>query len=125
MRVIYPLFERWIKRLFAYLIASQIDAGGCYSGDGVSQIDEIALSAGVDMAVKWQPSVAFFECVSKPALLKILSEQCGESAADNCAGMKKADLALAMADRLAGKNWLPPVLVTKHSPISYDSEEAA
>ncbi len=97
-------------RLFAYLIASQIDAGGCYSGDGVSQMDEIAQSAGVDMASKWQPSVAFFERVSKPTLLKILSEQCGKGAADNCTGMKKTDLALAMADRLAGKDWLPLVL---------------
>ncbi len=99
------------QRLFAYLIASQIDAGGCYSGDGVSQMDEIVCAAEIDMRVKWQPPVAFFERVSKPTLLKILSEQCGESAADNCAGMKKADLALVMADRLAGKNWLPPAMM--------------
>jgi hypothetical protein len=27
--------------------------------------------------------------------------------------MKKADLALAMADRLAGKDWLPPALIVE------------
>jgi len=113
------------QRLFAYLIASQIDAGGCYSDDGVSQMDEIALSAGVDITAKWQPPVAFFERVSKPTLLKILSEQCGEEAANNCAGLKKADLALAMADRLAGKNWLPPVLKVEQESIRKEVEKAA
>ncbi len=113
------------QRLFAYLIASQIDAGGCYSDDGVSQMDEIASTAAIDMKAKWQPSVAFFERVSKPTLLKILSGQCGKSAADNCAGMKKADLALAMADRLAGKDWLPPMLKVAAPAETKELDKAA
>ncbi|NCN86083.1 MAG: ParB/RepB/Spo0J family partition protein [Sphingomonadales bacterium] len=113
------------QRLFACLVASQIDANGCYGANGIGQMDEIALAAQIDMKAKWQPPVGFFESVSKPTLLKILREQCGDSVADNCASMKKTDLALAMADRLAGKDWLPPALCAASEVKADELEEAA
>jgi len=113
------------QQLLAYLVASQIDASGCYGADGVRRMDEVAEAAQIDLTAKWEPSVAFFERVSKPTLLKILREQCGEAVADNCASMKKVDLALAMADRLAGKDWLPPALEIASCNGVNDLEEAA
>lgn len=113
------------QRLFAYLIASQINANGRYSANGIGQMDEIALAAKVDMKATWQLSVGFFESVSKRTLLKILREQCRDSVADNCASMKKVDLALAMADRLAGKDWLPPALEFEAESEPQKLEEAA
>ena len=43
-------------------------------------------------------------------LLKLLTEHCGEAAAENCAKLKKADLAAACAERLADTGYLPPML---------------
>ncbi len=77
------------------------------------------------MNAKWQPSVGLFESVSKPTLLKRLREQCGDSVANNCTGMKKADLALAMADRHLGKDWLPPALEFEAEAEPQKLEEAA
>lgn len=111
------------QKLLGFLIASQIDTRGCYNSDGVSHMDDIASVAQIDLKTKWQPSVAFFERISKPTLLKILRDQCGNAAADNCASMKKSDLALAMAGRLAGKDWLPPALCIK--PETEEMKEAA
>lgn len=114
------------QRLLAALIASQIDASGCYGEDGIRRMDEIVTAADIDMHAKWQPSVGFFQRISKPVLLKILKEQCGEAAAENCARLKKSDLAVEMAERLAGKDWLPTALmVGKRVDDDARLEEAA
>lgn len=39
------------------------------------------------------------------------SPPCSQPAADNCAKMKKGELAAAAAERMAGRGWLPPALV--------------
>ena len=39
-----------------------------------------------------------------------LTETCGQGAADDCAKMQRADLALACAKRIPGCGWLPPAL---------------
>lgn len=122
LEAVQKLDRKTKQSLFAALVASQIDAQGCCYGDGVAEMDELAAAAQIDMFAKWQPSIGFFEKVSKPTMLKILREQCGESAADNCSSMKKADLVPAMADRLAGTNWLPPVLVTDEAKASKEAK---
>ena len=100
-------------RLLALLVASQIDGGqasGTRRDTRHRRFERIVAASGVDMAAKWQAPVAFFERLKKPVILKIMAEQLGQAAADNCAKMKKGDLALAAAERMAGRGWLPQPL---------------
>ena len=63
------------------------------------------------MVRKWQAPVAFYDRLKKPVIAKIMTEVLGKPAADNCAKMKKGELAAAAAERVAGRGWLPPALV--------------
>ena len=63
------------------------------------------------MVSKWQAPVAFYDRLKKPVITKIMTEVLGKAAADNCAKMKKGELAAAAAERMAGRGWLPPALI--------------
>ena len=100
-------------RLLALLVASQIDGGqasGTRRDTRHRRFERIAVASGVDMAAKWQAPIAFFERLKKPVILKIMTEELGQAAADNCAKMKKGDVARAAAERMAGRGWLPQPL---------------
>lgn len=105
--------------LFARLVAGLID-GGLTSGTRRdlrhSRFERIAFEAGLDMAQKWQAPPAFFARLRKPVMLKVMADELGQPAADNCAKMKKGELAIAAAERLAGRGWLPPALVVAEPP---------
>jgi len=102
------------SKLLAALVASQIDAQtASWGGDSIG-LDDIAREATIDMAEKWTPKASFFERLTKPVMLKILTEYCGESVAENCKKLKKSDLAAEMVSRLEGKGYLPPALDIKH-----------
>ena len=73
------------------------------------------------MAAKWQAPIAFFERLNKPVILKIMTGELGQAAADNCAKMKKGDLALAAAERLAGRGWLPQPLRIEEPELEADT----
>ena len=49
----------------------------------------------------------------------------GKAAADNCAKMKKGELAAAAAERMSGRAWLPPALVIAEPPVEIDAERPA
>lgn len=106
-------------RLLALLVAGQIN-GGQSSGSRRDirhhHFDIIAFASGLDIATKWQAPVAFYDRLTKPVILKIMTEELGQSAADNCAKMKKGELAVAAAERMAGRGWLPPALVIAEPP---------
>jgi ParB family transcriptional regulator, chromosome partitioning protein len=55
-------------------------------------------------------------------IAKIMTEVLGKAAADNCAKMKKCELAAAAAERMAGRGWLPPALVIAEPPIEIAAE---
>jgi ParB family chromosome partitioning protein len=101
-------------RLLALLVARQINGG---QGAGMrrdrrhQRFDQIAFASGVDMVAKWQAPVAFYDRLKKPVIAKIMTEVLGKPAADNCAKMKKGELAAAAAERMAERGWLPPALV--------------
>lgn len=100
-------------RLLALLVAGQIDGGqssGSRRDTRHHRFERIALAAGLDMTQKWQLSAAFFARLRRPVILSIMTEALGQAVADNCAKMKKPDLAIAAAERLADSNWLPPAL---------------
>lgn len=105
--------------LFARLVAGLID-GGLTSGSRRdlrhSRFERIAFEAGLDMAQKWQAPAAFFARLRKPVILKVMADALGQPAADNCAKMKKGELAIAAAERLAGRGWLPPALIVAEPP---------
>ena len=50
-----------------------------------------------------------------------MAEELGQAAADNCAKMKKGDLALAAAERLAGRGWLPQPLRIEEPELEVDT----
>ena len=112
-------------RLLALLVARQIN-GGETSGSRRDRrnlrFDQIAFASGVDMVAKWQAPVAFYDRLKKPVIAKIMTEVLGKAAADNCAKMKKGELAAAAAERMAGRGWLPPALVIAEPPAEVAPE---
>ena len=115
-------------RLLALLVARQINGGqssGMRRDRRHRRFDQIAFASGVDMVSKWQAPVAFYDRLKKPVIAKIMTEVLGKAAADNCAKMKKGDLAAAAAERMAGRGWLPPALVIAEPPVEVAQERAA
>jgi|CXWL01.1.fsa_nt_gi ParB family chromosome partitioning protein len=112
-------------RLLALLVARQINGGetsGSRRDRRHQRFDQIAFASGVDMVAKWQAPVAFYDRLKKPVIAKIMTEVLGKAAADNCAKMKKGDLAASAAERMAGRGWLPPALVIAEPPIEVAQE---
>ncbi len=77
------------------------------------------------MVAKWQAPVAFYDRLKKPVIAKIMTEVLGKAAADNCAKMKKGELAAAAAERMAGRGWLPPALVITEPSTEVAQERPA
>ena len=112
-------------RLLALLVARQINGGepsGSRRDRRHQRFDQIAFASGVDMTAKWQAPVAFYDRLKKPVIAKIMTEVLGKATADNCAKMKKGDLAAAAAERMAGRGWLPPALVIAEPPAEVAAE---
>ena len=72
--------------------------------------DRIAFASGVDLREKWTAPEAFFAKLSKPTMLKALTEAVSADAATNSMKMKKGQLAATCAKRMARSGWLPPAL---------------
>lgn len=114
-------------RLLALLVARQINGGetsGSRRDRRHQRFDQIAFACGIDMVAKWQAPVAFYDRLKKPVIAKIMTEVLGKPAADNCAKMKKGELAAAAAERMAGKGWLPPALAITEPPAEVAQERA-
>lgn len=112
------LDEGEIARLLAACSGALIDAThGRYADPArLRSVDRIARAANLDMRDHWEGGVEFFGAISKKAMLAALTEACGEDAADNCAKLDKSKLALACAERIPGRGWLPPALITPEEP---------
>jgi ParB family transcriptional regulator, chromosome partitioning protein len=114
-------------RLLALLVARQINGGepsGSRRDRRHQRFDQIAFACRLDMVSKWQAPVAFYDRLKKPVIAKIMTEVLGKAAADNCAKMKKGELAAAAAKRMAGREWLPPALVIAEPPEEISAEVA-
>jgi ParB family transcriptional regulator, chromosome partitioning protein len=112
-------------RLLALLVARQINGGetsGSRRDRRHQRFDQIAFASGVDMVRKWQAPVAFYDRLKKPVIAKIMTEVLGKAAADNCAKMKKGELAAAAAERMAGRGWLPPALLIAEPTVEVAQE---
>jgi len=111
-------------RLLAYCVAAQITSHET-SGGKAERIDQIGAMAGIDMTAKWEPNQFFYDQLSKPTLFKLLEAGNGKDAIENCAKMKRADLAVTVNERNAGRGILPPVLYLTADPEDRDEREAA
>ena len=67
----------------------------------------------------------YFGRVSKPMILSAVTEATSAQAAENLAGLKKAELAAEAEKRLADKAWLPAMLrpVTEIAPAPVDQQD--
>jgi ParB family chromosome partitioning protein len=96
-------------QLLAGLVASSINAtiaNGFSDPARMRSADSYADAAGLDLATVWTPPAEMFYQMRKGALLSILTETCGDAAAENCAKMKRDALAPEVAARLPG-DWIP------------------
>lgn len=104
------------RSLLAALVAVMIEpkaANGAY-----------AEAAALDMRNYWSVSVPFADRLTKKQALSIMADECGSEAAANCAKLKKAEIAVQLAERLPHK-WLPePMRVLSPSPQTDDEESS-
>ncbi|CAN7653022.1 ParB N-terminal domain-containing protein [Phenylobacterium sp. LjRoot225] len=104
--------------------------------DRVRAADALACALALNMTDWWEATAeSFFGRVSKPVILAAVAEVSTAQAADNIAGLKKAELAAEAEKRVAGKGWLPALLrsdmaapasvrAQQHAQPAYDEDEA-
>ncbi|WP_206245859.1 ParB/RepB/Spo0J family partition protein [Novosphingobium terrae] len=72
----------------------------------VNSADAYAEAAALNLSQCWAPNVELFSRMKKPDLLAILKEHCGHDAAENCAKLKRSELAQEVSERIP-HGWLP------------------
>ena len=112
-------------RLLAACTGALIDAhqGKFAEAERLRSADRIARAVNLDMRQHWEAGVEFFGRLTRKAMLAALTEACGPDAATNCAKLPKDELAQACADRIPGRGWLPPALVTPDAPGTSEAED--
>jgi ParB family chromosome partitioning protein len=115
---IMSLSEKDVQRMLAACSGALLNAtqSKYSSRERLESANRIARAAKLDMRKHWEGGVEFFGRISKKALLSALTEACGADTAENCAKMKRDTLAQSCAERIPGRGWLPPVLITPDEP---------
>ncbi len=100
-----------VLSLVAFCVAVTVD--GVQSDEGPSPADGLARAAGLDMHEWWTPTADnYLGSIPKARILEVVREAVSAEAAAALAKLKRAPLAKAAEERLAGTGWLPPVLRT-------------
>ena len=77
--------------------------------------DIMAAAVGLDRTRTWTPTTAsYFGRVTKARILEAVGEAVSPEAVERISGFKKADMAEAAEQALAGTGWLPALLRTLH-----------
>jgi ParB family chromosome partitioning protein len=85
--------------------------------------DRLASALSLDMAKDWTPTVdSYLGRVTKAHIVEAVTEGVSEDAARRIADMKKADMAQAAEQLLAGTGWLPTVLRTPEAEVEQPSD---
>ena len=107
--------DETILALLAFSIAETVDAvqGPNTGAAKVAHMNALASALDFDMGKWWTPNAGnYFARVPKDKILEAVCEGVSPQAADNLSALKKAAMADAAADRLAGTGWLPEILRT-------------
>ena len=87
--------------------------------------DKLASSLALDMTGHWRPTVrSYFGRVTKGHIDRAVREAKGDEAAERLNGLKKAEMAEAAEDLLAGTGWLPALLKTPVMVLDGEEDEA-
>ena len=98
-----------VLALLAFCVAVTVD--GVQSSEGPSASDALACAAGFDMREWWTVRADnYLGSIPKARVLAAVAEAVSAEAAAPLAKLKKAPLAKAAQERLAGTGWLPSVL---------------
>src|SRR3546814_13268925 len=71
----------------------------------------------------WEGGIEFFGAITKKAMLAALSEACSPATAEDCAKLPKPKLAETCAERIPGRGWLPPALITPEQPEAQPDDQ--
>lgn len=114
-------------QLLAATTAALVDATAGKFPDRVrlASADRIARKAGLDMHEHFEGGVEFFSRLTRKAMLTALSEAISPQASENCAKLSKEALAQACAERIPGRNWLPPALRLVEVPPAAEAVDVA
>lgn len=114
------LDTRDVDQLLAACTGALIDAthGKFAEAERLRSADRIARAVALDMRQHWEGGIEFYDRLTRKTALAALTEARGPSAAENCAKLKKPELAAACNDRITGTGWLPPSLVTPDVQIA-------
>jgi ParB family chromosome partitioning protein len=94
-----------LNELLAYGAAATVKP------EGGPHVDRLAIATGFDLAQWWTPTAkGYFSRVSKALIAEAVTEGVTVQAADNIAGLKKAEMAERAEALLAGTGWLPALL---------------
>lgn len=112
-------------RLLAACTGALIDAhqGKFADPERLASANRIARAVSLDMRDHWEPGVEFFGRLTRKTMLNAVTEACSADAAANCATLPKGELAIACADRIPGRGWLPPALLTPEAPEALEKVE--
>ena len=122
---IMSLAEQDVMRMLAACSGALINAtqGKYVDRARLESANRIARAVNLDMRQHWDGGIEFFDRIGKKALLSALTDACGTETAANCEKMKKSALAEACAERIPGRGWLPPVLITPEEPAAEPEDE--
>lgn len=82
-----------------------------------SDANALAKAVGLDMADWWEPTAqGYLNHVPKAQIVQALKEARPDLADDGVGAMKKDVLVVKAASRLAGKQWLPAMLLPRPAP---------
>jgi ParB family chromosome partitioning protein len=96
------------------LTVNAVHAPGAYADRSEASASLMAREVGLNMTTYWQPTAAsYFSRVSKERIVEAVCNGVSEQAAQNIVRMKKPAMAEAAEAALAGKGWLPDVLVAR------------
>ncbi len=101
--------------LLAYCVSRTVNAVRSRDrGDwGTSPADDLASVLALDMTAYWRPTAeSYFGRVPKSRILEAVTEAVSEDAARRISAAKKADMADAAEQLIAGTGWLPEPLRT-------------
>ncbi len=105
--------QEFVIELLTFIVASSVYRVDSYQSTH-AHLKVLAKNLDLDMTKWWQPTAAaYFGSVSKERIVKVVGEVVSDEAATPLSKMKKGEAASAAEVAVAGKGWLPDLLITE------------